>query len=619
MTIILAPCARLLAAALLPTTLLAQQPDPILARLSGETANVLVVRDVLPVLEHALAAPAVSRFLAATAPLQQEAFGAAYDAASLRRQLGLIAPLVPQEIVLAAPERTLDHLTHAASLFVCATVLQMLGRAGEPDGDLAAAVRATAEFALGEIGELPLQGWIVLRHERTAEQWFDTAARAVEQAARGTGFAVTVGDGRLELRGRPFGEASPVRAELAALGIDVARAPAWELHAVLEQQGPRLSLQVGKLAAPPCRLALPVGEAGGALPLLAVRTGTTDARADFVDVWEHLAALGAVELADGDGMLMLRLVNILGQVDGLTRQSAAVLHVDHGLLWTQEEHSDAEAEHELVPAPAALLRCGQAADGPFLISGETLDVMLLALHGLVDETWSEFGDGLASEELAAVVEYLEDEESALFAPGVLVVVRSTAADHELPVPAVALVGPVLAPGDGASFVAALSERLASGFGIDGDLWQPTDLGLGVPTQALRPGSIAPELAKLAGKNFAPHWCESDGWLVVATDPALSKDLLARLRADGAASPNRPVLRHFACRGEAIAATCRAAAKWVPRISGPGDDALSWSLFLEAFADLVAGTAAIELTSEAVGDVLRTRLAVRLRPVPPTAK
>lgn len=38
-----------------------------------------------------------------------------------------------------------------------------------------------------------------------------------------------------------------------------------------------------------------------------------------------------------------------------------------------------------------------------------------------------------------------------------------------------------------------------------------------------------------------------------------------------------------------------------------------------FADLVVGTAAIELTSEADGDVLRTRLAVRLRPVPPPAK
>lgn len=620
MTLASARWARLLAATLLPTTLPAQQPDPILARLSAEAANVLVVRDVLPALEQALAAPAIAQFLAATAAVQRDAFGTAYDAAALRRQLGLFAPLVPQEIVLAAPARTLDHLTHAASLFVCASVLQMLGRAGEPDGELAAAVRATAEFALGEIGELPLQGWIVLRHERTAEQWFDTAARAVEQAARRIGFAVTAGDGRLELRGRPFGEASPIRAELAALGIDVARAPAWELHAVLEQQGPNLSLLIGNLAAPPCRVALPPGStSGSSLPLLVLRTEPTDARADVGEVWEHLAALGSVDLADGDGMLMLRLVRFLGQADGLARQVAAALRVDQGLLWVQEEQGDADAGHELVSAPKALQRCAAAADGPFLISGETLDVMLLTLLGVVDEVWSAFGDGLVGGELAAVLEYLEGDESALFAPGVLLVASPMVADRELTLPAVALVAPVLAPGDGAAFLATLGARLADDFGLDRDLWQPADLGLGVPAQALRPGSIAPELARLLGKDVVPHWCESSGWLVVATDPALTKGLLAQLHGDGAAPPGRPLLRHFACRGDAIAAACRAAAKWAPLVGGPGDDALDWPTLFGAFADLAAGVAAVELTSEADGEVLRTRFAVRLGPAPPAPK
>ncbi len=607
-----------MAGALLATGVVAQAPDPILARLSAETTNVLVVRDVLPVLEGVLASPAVAQFLDGTAKLQRETMGTAFDVRTLQRQLRTIAPFVPTEVVVAAPTRTMDRLTHAAPLFSSVTVLQMLARAGVKEGELVDQARATANAALRQFDDLPLQAWVTVRDERTAEQWFDTVVETAKGAGAAAGLTVVVGDGRLELRVEPFGAASPLHAVMKDVGIDATAAPAWSVEVVLEQRGPTISMQVGKLAPGPCPPAA-LGEAWAEAPgaLAFARTEVGEGAAELADAWLQIAGLGDVELADGDVMLMVRLVEFFGRVDAVATDQTVVLAVDRGIEWTHDTHLSVVAVEDHVPVPPSLTKLADAAAGPFLASSDALDVFLLsALEMFTD------GEPNLSAAAAQVVEYLEDEDSSRFEAGTLLLARPAEfragqqwKHGPMPFAAAALVARPIEVGDGAAFMTELSTRLAIALEIEGALWAPREFELPAKAHALRLDAFAPELAGHGLEHaFVPHWIESDGWLVLATDPQLTRDVLAALRAGGAEPAGPRVLQKFDLRGTTLVDTLAAMAKWTPHVAAFGG---------EIPADGVAFFAACSALAEQVdfvqqvttfGDhVLRERQVVRLRP------
>ena len=100
--------------ALLGGVLAAQEPEPILARVSAETTNIVVLRDPLPVLERLLASPATATLLAGTESIQKDAFGRTFDAATLRRQLTIVAPMIPATRPVVACGGAVHMLQRAA-------------------------------------------------------------------------------------------------------------------------------------------------------------------------------------------------------------------------------------------------------------------------------------------------------------------------------------------------------------------------------------------------------------------------------------------------------------------------------------------------------------------------
>jgi len=602
---------------LLAVATVAQAPDPILARLSAETTNVLVVRDVLPVLEGVLASPAVVQFLDGTAELQRETLGTSFDVRTLQRQLRTIAPFVPTEVVVAAPTRTLDRLTHAAPLFASVTVLQMLARAGVKDGELVDKARATANAALRQFDGLPMQAWVTVRDERTAEQWFDTVVEALEAGAAAA-FTVVVGDGRLELRGEPFGERSPWRAAMQAVGIDSTSAPAWSVEVVFEQRGPTISMQVGKLAPGPCPPAA-LGEAWAEAPgaLAFTRTEVSDAAAELIDAWLHIAALGDVELADGDAMLMVRLVDFLGRVDAIAADQTVVLVVDRGIEWTHDTHLSVVAIEDYEPVPPELKRLAAAAAGPFLASSDALDVLLLSAL----ETLAE-GEAEVSDAAAPVVDYLESEDASRFQAGTMLLARAAefrAGEQwkhgPMPFAAAALVARPKEAGDGAAFMTELSTRLAIALEIEGALWALREFELPAKAHGLRLDALAPDLAGHGLEHaFVPHWIESDGWLVVATDPKLTRDVLTALRTAGREPAGPRVLQQFELRGASLVDTFAAMAKWMPHVAEFGGEAPADGVaFFTACRALAEQIDFVQQVTTYSDHVLRERQVVRLRP------
>lgn len=602
--------------------LAAQQQDPILAKLSAETTNVVVVRDLVPVLDALLATPVVGKLLEDTTQLQRTAAGRAFDAPSLRRQLELLAPMIPVEIVIAAPTRTMDRLSHAAPLFACCTVLQMLARAKVTDDATLAPIRKAAQQHLAQLDGVPLQAWVRVRDERTAESWFDTIAGLARAHGNGLGFTTELGDARITLRGEPFAKGSPVRNALDAAGIDASTAPAVVVEATIEQRGASIELTVGKLAPPPCAAARLQPWTGNVDALLFARSECGDGVAYLTSAYGAVSALGDAELADGDTALMLQLIELLQRVDTLTTDQSASLRVDHGLVWehdTQHEQAPGMDEADVPPELARVLR---PEDGPFAATCDTLDV---ALTALVQTMWPlRPGDGpysasmLVHAQWADLIEFLDGDESAVFAPGCALVTRATtlpAAGKRpaLPVPAVAVVALPTDPAAGNAFMAALATHVAAGAGVKTPLWREQDLGLSVPTHVLDVAAVAPQLQSFVDpRAFAPHWFTTDGLLVLSSDPALSKDLIARARGEQRPLPHARLARWAQIRGEHLDAAVGAAGAWWQEIGGDGPAVAPARAVLGALRAAAAHVELVETVSFVDGTVERDRISLRLR-------
>lgn len=595
--------------------LAAQEPDAILARLSAEATNVLVVHDPLPVLERVLAAPVTKQLLDGTRDLQREAFGRSFDVAALQQQLALAAPLIPVECVVAAPTRTMDRLSHAASLFACWSLLSALGRDGQQDGGEAADLRAAASQDLAQLDAAPLQAWLRLRDERTAEAWFDGAVAFLRGCAQESGLALEVADGRLDVRTVPFGPGAPLRRLLEAVGIDVARAPASEVHAVLAQTGAQLSLRVGALAPGPCevrRFGERWRERGA---LVFARSEASDAKASFTAAYQGIVALGSVGTGADRAEQMVRLVGFLERMGTLFATQTFTIACDGGLAWAHETGAGSSGV-VLDPVPPSLLRLGLPGEATF-VSSDTLDVVLAgALDLLADGV---VPAGAPAEPLA---DYLAGDASAVFAPGVFALFRPTqmqsmqgADQAPMPLAAVALVARVKTPADAEAFVREVARQILAIARVEAAAFRERDLGLGVPTHALALDVLAPALvARGIDRDFLPHWIVTDELLIVSTDATLTKDLLARARGDAAPMVEAGALLERAfVRGETLAAWLAGMRAWNPLVNEwQGHAADFRGPFFAALHAACALVDTVEHRAEIRTGVLRATTALRLR-------
>lgn len=600
--------------------------ESILEKLSAETTNVLVVRDPLPLLEQVLDSPLTKRVLDDTAELQRAAFGRVFTAAALQQQLALVRALIPTEVVVAAPTRTFDRLLHVAPLAACLELLQMLGRAGSTDAALNTAIQATAKRCLEHFDNLPLQAWVKARDERTAEQWFESLGDALRENAAVAGIELKFADDRIEVRGQPFKAGGRLAFHLGGRGVDASAAPVWELSATIELREAAIALQVGKLAPPPCmaeRLGPAWRHADAALFFARIETG--DAGPSFTEAYAHLAEVAQLDLAAADGANMPRLYTFLARADALGADQSWRFAVDRGLLWTHETYG----EH-LVPkdevVPPALLRLATAAEGPYFVTADTLDAFAVnTFETLLPESPEPYSvSTMVRMTWEPVLAFLDGEESAVFAPGVLALVRPATlramqgVTGPMPFLAGALVAHPKSPDDGAAFMNTLASHIAEATGIGTPLWSEQDLGLGTKTHALRLDEIAPLLRQQGvDADFAPHWFVTDELFVVSTDPKLSKDLLARAVSAKAPEPGKPLLQRLHLRGTALVDLAAALKAWT-QIDGVLAQQLQNEVMrsVDALQAVGNGIEHFEMRAEIDGKVLRDTTTLRLREAPP---
>ncbi|MBL8739422.1 MAG: hypothetical protein JNL12_23545 [Planctomycetes bacterium] len=521
----------------LAAPVLAQSPDPALARLPADATTVLVVRDVLPPLEKLLASPPVAALLKATGDLQQEAFGLRFDAAGLIQQINLFRNYVPVSAGIGMSDASRDALVAIVRAGVQTALLLQSRRVEEVPEPWTEQLHDELADALAAVSEPSLVAWLVLRDERTAEQWFDTVVEAVQPLDRDEAVEVAVVDATLTLQldvlrleGQRLGKL------LAASGAPVPKEFALRITVQLVQDGAELRLRVG--APSPGPLAKDrMGPLWSEDPAQVLSS-----RVDLVGLAEALAT--DVEygkaLASVDGGRSFALAKLVAQLEAAALQmerlavvSEGAIRIDDGVRFVTEADLGADLEDQFV-LPDRLLRCVRAEEGPLQVSAVTLDMQLLML---VEQYLERAGRrGVPPIDVTGLHEFLGGESSAVFGGGTAFVARAASfrgapgwTKGPMPFAAFAVLA-VLGEGeDGQQFLRELGLRIGDLVDADGVLWEPKDLGLGVPTQALRLGLLPAPFGEGIDADFSPHWLVCDGVLVFSTDLGLSRDLIGRLR------------------------------------------------------------------------------------------
>lgn len=599
------------------------QGDPILAKLSADATNVLVVRDVMKPIEQLLAAPATKELLAATADVQKEMFGRAFSPEVLRAQIGLFAPLVPAEIVIAAPTSTADKVTHALAFAVDAFGLSVLSRANDPDEETVEKLRDAAAEHLQQLDALPLQAWVRTRDKRTAEQWFEVVGEWAGTQGKALGIETKAEGDRLQLRWEPFAAGGALRQALERAKVPLDGAPKGAIEATLELAEDRLSLQIGKLAPPPCA-ADRFGAMWAGEPLLFGRVKLDDA-VDVTDGYLHLVEVGVEDLQPGDQAIVEQLQAQLLQLASLSNDTTVAVGTDADGAWTQLEYAFAEPPgDDLDFVPAGLQRFVDV-QAPFWLTSNSLDVVLASSWDEVETRAQSRGKPAVGAELfAAAIEFLNGDESAVFAPGVAIVAREAAfrgakdwKHGPMPFAAEAIVVLPATAEEGEQFVRELTRLVAEGIGVEAPKWEAADLGLGVPTHALRLDTL-PGYARLGlDWDFRPHWFFVDATMVVSTDPQLSKELQRRAAKEPAAKPPDGRLcewLHFP--GQAMVDAFAGLARWIPVLDeldfGTADGIRTLGAASKLLAAASQHVERFERTSTLHGKVLRSRSVLRLR-------
>lgn len=606
---------RALGILLLTSSLTAQEADPVLARLPSDTTNLVVVHDVMPHVEALLASKTVGEVLAASGDIQEGLFGMRLDAARLRRQLELVRAFVPTEIVVAGTDDTVAALSQWADL----AGIGILPWVGGDDAEIVKDVQDAALAALRGLRSPTLVAWIRMRDERTAEGWFDSAVEALDKAPR-EGLEVATEDTKVTLRIAPLRVAGgTLRKVLERSGVAVPADVDPRLVVCLEQRGAELELRIAEPKAGPLaplrlgRLWVPGPTQAG---FARIDVGeASEAVSDTMERWWGIAA------AIQDEELAGRLHRLLANLDGLLVPTTTRVVVDEGVVWTHEVEFD-DGVTEVESPSRAVLRCIDRDAGPFLLSAMSLDVELASACDTVIMQAAARGLDLP-EALGSIAEFLAGEESAVFGAGTLVVSRPAKFRGakkwqlpELPFGAIALVAQAHDAESAVAFMRELAGHLAAGLGIEGAPWIERDLGVGVPTQALDLERCLPGWGEAGiDADFAPHWAVVDSVLVLSTDPALSRELVTRIR--GKVMPTLPakvVIDWLRWSGDHWADACAGAAKWLRATPGGaiGAHAHELELVLDGCAAIFRATDGIETVTDLDGNVLREVTSVRWR-------
>jgi hypothetical protein len=589
----------------------AQDGDPILRQLPADATNLIVVRDPMPHVDAILESAELRAVTEAVGPLLREELGFDVAPAALKRQLALFTDLVPTEIVVAASPATalsLANMVRAGQTALSLEFDQDAGkiRASMPTGE-SVHLEALAK-ALAAVTAPSLVAWVRVRNERVAERWFDQCADLLAKGKeREPELRVEVDGPSLRVRVQPAKVRGGLLAQhLRGLGLgDEALAPllALEFQATLEQDGACLRLRLGEPAPPP----LAAGKLGRLW-----RPGNAQwmfGQIDFEAAQEVLATVVESDEVAAPAAMSAPLIAfrafLQGAVDAGPRVHAAI-DIDRGIVRTTEhDFGDAIDDVDYEPAPQELVRCLRPEDGPFLLTSLPLDALLVGVHQeVLDQLASRAnrrGGLLAFAAIrdrgAALFDYLGSEDSAVFETGAAIVTRAAACRRlrageytlpALPFCAVAVIAVAEDADTASGFVDRTTQLLAEALGAEGKaLWAPADLGLGVPTRSLQWQKFTPAGFELDA-DFAPHAAQSHDVLILSTDLALTRELLARIEGrDQAVTPGPRTIGWTRASGEHIASAIGGARSWVEALNTAGalhaDAALPVLTALESLA------------------------------------
>ncbi|MEQ1633656.1 MAG: type II secretion system protein GspG, partial [Planctomycetota bacterium] len=512
----------------------------------------LVVRDPLPYVEALLQSPELAEIARATADLQKEIFGMSLQPAQVQKQMGLFLPLVPSEIVVAAPPESMLAFARITSSMLAGFLARQLG----DDAATAKELRAIAQQHLEKIRLPTLTVWVRARSERTAEQLFESVGAALDELAD-EGLVVAAKDDTLTVELRP----SKINGEklvdrVREVGLDPTPLEALATTFTIQLTGDRIALQVGTAAPGP----LPASALGALWQpnsdqLLFGQLDMADAVAMWGECSEWLYP--AIESMDESvATMVVPATEVASQLADLAPRSTATITVRDGLHWVIEEHYDDQEQIDLAAPPPELLRCLDPELGSFLLVNLPLDMLLASV---VDSVVSELASRAHRPEMLAayqaitehgeaVTEFLDGEGSAVFESGVAVVtshatlqglVVDGAPIGDLPFFAWAVVAPADDAAAATGFCTHLGELLAEAVDVDvASMWQDEDLGLGHPTRTFQWQQLVPKEAKLTlTSGFQPHHVQKGPLMIVSTDATLTRTLLARM--DGKVESDKP--------------------------------------------------------------------------------
>jgi hypothetical protein len=515
-------------------------------------------------------------------------FGRSFQAPALLRQIGLFAAFIPKEVVVAAPPESLTQFANLSTAML-AGWLSLMSEPAEKDEELQ---RILGE-RLAALREPQLTAWLRLRDERTAESWFDAVLEAMTpEALDAMGLAeaieVETEDQQIRLRLRPDAiNGGAMRRALAMVGQQEDALAGLAMTATLTQDGDRLALQLGTpKKAPLSRAALDADWQPGPNQLLYGRLDMPDAVELFMAANDLLVdRLDAMDsLPDED---MVRVSELLTRLAELAPRSTTRLALDDGLLWTLVEEFGDEDEIELAAPPAEIVRCLDPKSTSFMLSALQFDMLLVGMwQYLLSETaqrvdrpeFMRLYDWFTVD-AQGLMEFVFSDESSVFGPGCAVVAsggRLRTADlgamklRDLPFPSYAVLANADDDAAGTAFVDRCTGLLAEALGIESPpQWEDADLGFGVKTRTL-PWSGLAEAVGASGLDvdFQPHHVQIGSFLLLSTDPKLTRDLLARQKAAATVeSPKDNLIAWSWATGEQYREVTVGAEAWMAQLEG----------------------------------------------------
>ncbi len=548
-------------AALLAATLLAPvaaQADPL--DLPAGFDSLVVVRDVLPALQAALASEVLNAPLVAD---QLAAGGVRLDA--LRAGLAVFARHVPVEVVIGTPPQSLAVGAH---MWGAVAALIVLGT--DPE---AAEAKARLKTHFGALGDLAIAGRARARDLDTARFWFDALTDALDELPEAPGLAVAVEGDTIELGFEPLrfrqGQALQRFGLPASLAADLPLR--WTVR--IQRVDATLTFRVGK-AAPGALDPAVLGPLwrNAAEQLFFGRLNATvaqevmDGVREFIE--EHEAELDAAVERDA---VFGRILDLLASQEEWTdpTTTCALNLIDGGMELLDNTDFGEGAEVEplrqggvvgyIDPAFSMFGAVNLDADLVFHLVLEMLSEQVerrAARDRLAGrETGATRLDAFCGDQLLPLREFFGGDESECFAGGTLLVLESgsevtsitasgpggdaKASLEGVRLPAFAWIGELAADSEPFGFARACTGSALAMLGAAGTAVQlaEADLGLGVPTRVVPWSAIVRGGSSLAlGGDVQPHWFVHAGSLGFSTSPALSRRLLARHAASQLVPP-----------------------------------------------------------------------------------